>query len=219
MVALDMGTALHRGDIRARLRLRKRECGNRLATDHAGQITQPLRRRALQADRARAQPLHGKSEVRQAAVPGQRLAQQANGPRVHRRGLALRAGHGVLEPAARAQRPHQRAAFSVHVGSMDVRDVHRRPAVHFSGQLPVPLFEERPIEVTGIAHGHRAAFARLVCLLIELSCLWVQTPWARLACSSGDKPTACAVMAFSRSRLRSSWVLAARYCVGHWTSM
>src|SRR6185369_15981588 len=39
-------------------------------------------------------------------------------------------------------------------------------------------------------------------------------PSARLACSSGDRPAACAAICFSRSRLRSSCSLAERYCFG-----
>src|SRR5690349_3422303 len=43
----------------------------------------------------------------------------------------------------------------------------------------------------------------------------VHAPSARFACSSGDSPAPCAASCFSRSRLRSSWSLAERYCFGH----
>ena len=44
------------------------------------------------------------------------------------------------------------------------------------------------------------------------------TPSALLACTSADWPPAWALMERSRSRLRSSWLLAARYCTGQSTS-
>jgi hypothetical protein len=74
-----------------------------------------LVRRAHEADGPGAQALHGKSEVRQAVVKSQRLAQQAQLARVdHVRCCAIgRAGHRVLEPTAAAQQAHQADAFGV----------------------------------------------------------------------------------------------------------
>ena len=162
VVALDVRAALHGGYIGARLRFGQCERRDRFAACHPRQIALFLFDRALQADRARTQALHGEGEVGQPAVTRQRLPDQADGPRVdHVRHAVRPAAHRVLEPSGAAERKHQGPALVVEVGAVMMRHVGDRPCIELARQLAVPLFEKRPVEVTGIAHG-RLSVALLI---------------------------------------------------------
>ena len=101
----------HRRDVRARVGLGQRERGDGLAARHARQELALQRRRSGQRDRARAEALHGEREVREALVPREGLADDAQAARVERvAASAVQRGHAVLEPARlrRAGRPAPR---------------------------------------------------------------------------------------------------------------
>ncbi len=129
--------------------LRQREGGDRLAGTG---LRQPLLLlgRAEQAERAGAEPLHGKGEVGQPVMPGQRLARDAQRAHVERSGIV-----GIerrrLQPAVPAELRHQLAAGGIDIMVID-RQVFRAPCVQLFGELAVAIFEERPVEEGTVSH-------------------------------------------------------------------
>jgi hypothetical protein len=120
--------------------LGQREGSNRLAARDARQVARLLFTAAGQADRARAQALHRKRKVGQAAVPRQRFADQADGARVDR------VTHGMLQPAAGAERFDERTASCIDVGLVALRNMPRGPVIQFARQRAMARLEERPVE-------------------------------------------------------------------------
>jgi hypothetical protein len=70
---------------------------------------------AEQRDAAGCQPLHGKGEIGQPVMPGQRLAQDTQAAHVDLRRLVGRIDRGELEPAGIAQRLDQGFAGLVDI--------------------------------------------------------------------------------------------------------
>ena len=70
----------------------------------------------MQRDRARAKPLHGKAEVRQPFVIGQRFTHNAQRPRVKLIKCAtMRGRHRIAQPACITQLARQVPAFSIDI--------------------------------------------------------------------------------------------------------
>jgi hypothetical protein len=65
----------------------------------------------------------------------------------------------VARPAARSELSDQRAAGGVHVTFVLVSNVGSSPGVELALELAVPFLEERPVEITLVAHGDRKAGA------------------------------------------------------------
>ena len=148
-VAVARGGHVHVGDIGAGARLGQREGGDRLA---GARLLQPLLllRRAEQADRAGAEPLHGEGEIGEPVMARQRLAGEAQRAHVERAGIG-----GIdrrrLQPAVAAELCHQLAAGGVDVVMRD-RQVGRAPCVQPLGEIAVAILEERPGEEGAVRH-------------------------------------------------------------------
>src|SRR6185503_19892882 len=65
----------------------------------------------------------------------------------------------VALPAGGTELADQRAASGVHVTFVVVSNVGSSPAVELALELAVPFLEERPVEITFVAHGDRKAGA------------------------------------------------------------
>ena len=123
-----------------------------LARRDPGQVALLLRRGANEADGARTQTLHGKSEIGQTVVKRQRLAQQAKlagVDRIGRRAVSL-ACDGMLEPAAAAEQAHQANTFGVHritaFVMVRVSQVLAAPNVQLRFEFAVAVVKERPVQ-------------------------------------------------------------------------
>ncbi len=148
-VAVARGGQRDIGDIGAGLLLGQRESGNGAAAARAFEPV-ALLGIAEQADRAGAEALHGESEIRQAIVTRQRLANEAERAHVERcRRVGI--GRGVREPAVAAELLHQIAAGGIDVAVI-CRQVGRAPLLEASGQRAMAVGEERPAEKSLVRH-------------------------------------------------------------------
>ncbi len=160
-VAVLAGGAAERCHVRSGVRLGEGERRDRLARRGTRQIGAFLLLRAVEGDRARAQALHGEGEISEAGMARQRLADKADRARVDHVGNAAigSAADRVARPAGGAELADQRAAGSVHVAVVVVSNVGSGPGVELALELAVPFLEERPVEITFVAHGDRKAGA------------------------------------------------------------
>ena len=154
MIAVDARRTGQRRDIRAGLGLGQRERADRLAARDPRQVARLLRRRAVEADRARAQALHREREVGQARMARERFADQADCARVDHVAVAamLDTADRMLQPARRAELPHQRPALRVDVMAVRLINVLRGPGLERLRKRAVPVLEERPCQILPVAH-------------------------------------------------------------------
>ena len=131
------------GGVRSAFRLGQREGGDRLAARDLRQPFALLLDRSEQADRARAEPLHGEGEIGEAAMAGEGLAAIA---RLRTSGaISPSATHSLRKPALPSSRPapgmrhrHRRRGASSRLSPA--------PLLEPLGQLAVARLEERPVE-------------------------------------------------------------------------
>ena len=153
------------GNIRSAFQFGQCKGGNQLSACHTGQIFCLLRFAAKIADRAATQALHGKDEVREAAMACQSLTDQAERPDiqifVH---TAMAGGHAIAQPAALPQQADDLAAGRVHIVMIKREGGYMfgGPGVEITGERSVMILQKRPIEKAGIGHVNslrRPAFA------------------------------------------------------------
>ena len=156
-IAVITRAARQRGDIRPGLGFGQRKCRDRRTARDLRQVARALGRGAVQRDRPRAQALHREREVRETMVVRERLAQQADRPRVDDLGRAAvcAAGDGMAQPVGLAELAHERAALRVDVvAAVAVREVLQRPIVQRRREFAVVRVEERPGQMS-VRHAHR----------------------------------------------------------------
>ena len=97
---------------------------------------------AEQADRAGAEPLHGKREIGKPVMPRQRFANEAERSHIER-GRRVGIGCGVRKEAVAAELLHEIAAGRIDVAMRD-RQIGRAPALDRLRQRAMAIGEERP---------------------------------------------------------------------------
>jgi hypothetical protein len=101
-------------------------------------------------DRAGAQALHRKSEIREGVVPRQRLANQAKRAHIERHNR-IAIGCGVLEPALAPELMHQVAACAIEI-SLIGRKIRGAPGLYACSDRAMALVEEWPVKESLIRH-------------------------------------------------------------------
>src|SRR6185437_11244450 len=122
------------------------------------QLLTPMKR-----DRTAAQSLHREREVGKSGMPGQRLTHETQRPRIQSVvDAAVRARHGIAQPTVFSEPSDQLSARVVELGYIvHVRQIARSPLVEPRGQCAVRLVEERPVEISLVAHSALSASASL----------------------------------------------------------
>ena len=108
------------GDVRARGRLRQRECGDGLAGAGLWQPRFALLCGSEQRYRTGTEPLHSKSEIGETRAPRQRFPDQRQGTHVDALSFAL-ARRAEFKPAVTTEHRHKVPARPIDVAMVDVR--------------------------------------------------------------------------------------------------
>ena len=147
--AIFCGGTLKRGHVRTGLGFGERERSHGGTARHAREILRALCRGACQRDGTGSEPLHGKRKIREPAVTGQGLTQQAHRSRIDRLGGATKrvARHGVAQPAALAKRAHEGETGGIHVRTVCLLQVRGAPGVERRREFAMSLIKERPLQM------------------------------------------------------------------------
>ena len=123
--------ALQGGDVGARVEFGKSECGDGGAFNDPRQILLFMKGRSEKRDSAGAEALHGKGKISKTGMPGKNFANETNGAGVDgvRGGAISDAANGVLQPAAFAELPDQRAACGVDVRGVFAAQMNAGPTL------------------------------------------------------------------------------------------
>src|SRR6185437_17086674 len=115
----------------------------------AGQPLALLLDRAEEADRTRAEALHGEGEIGERRMVGEGLARDGEAAHV---GALVALRDAELEEAGGPERAHQSPAFAVEIVGTTAREIVGAPALQLITELAVPGLEERPGEVRTVNH-------------------------------------------------------------------